>query len=38
MESGMGGACGMNGRKERYIQGFGGKRKGKRPLGRPMHR
>jgi hypothetical protein len=25
----MGGACSTNGRKERYVQGFGGKPKGR---------
>ena len=28
----MSGTCGTNGRKKRYVQGFGGKPKGKRPL------
>ena len=34
----MGGACSAYGGKERRIQGFGGKREGKRPFGRPRLR
>jgi hypothetical protein len=34
----MGGACGMSGGEQRYIQGFGGKPEGKKPLGRPRRR
>jgi hypothetical protein len=29
----VGGACRMRGRGEKSVQGFGGKPKGKRPLG-----
>jgi hypothetical protein len=32
------GACGTHGRGEQYVQGFGGKTAGKRPLGRPRLR
>jgi len=34
----MCGACDMYGKQERFIQGFGGRPKGKRPLGRPKPR
>jgi hypothetical protein len=34
----MGGACNTYGRKERCIQGFGGKPEGNRPLGTPRRR
>jgi hypothetical protein len=34
----MGGAFSTYGREQRYIQGFGGKPKGKRPLGRTKRR
>jgi len=34
----MGGAFNTYGREHRYIQGFGGKPKGKRQLGRPRRR
>ena len=34
----MGGACSTYGEEEKCIQGFGGKPKGKKPLGRPRHR
>jgi len=34
----MGGVGSMYGRRERCIQGFGGKSEGKRPLGRPRRR
>ena len=34
----MGGACRAYGEEETRMQGFGGKLKGKRPLGRPRHR
>jgi hypothetical protein len=34
----MGGACGMYGRQERCIQGFGEETQGRRPLRRPRRR
>jgi len=34
----VGGACGMHGGKEKYMQGFGGETGGKIPLGRPDRR
>jgi hypothetical protein len=34
----MGKACGMYGRQERCIQGFGGRPERKRSLGRPRYR
>jgi len=34
----MGGACRTYGGEERFIQSFGGKLEGKRPLGSPRHR
>jgi hypothetical protein len=34
----VGGTCGTHGRREQSVQGFGGKARCKRPLGRPMRR
>jgi hypothetical protein len=34
----VGGACGMHGRGEKRVQGFGGKARRKRPLRRPRRR
>jgi len=34
----MGGACNTYGGEDMCIQGFGGKPRGKRPLGRPTRR
>jgi hypothetical protein len=34
----VGGTCGMHGGGVRYLQGFGGRPEGKRPLGRPRRR
>ena len=38
IENEVGGACSMYGGQQRCIQGFGGKPKGKRPIGRSRHR
>jgi hypothetical protein len=37
-ENNVGGTCGTHGREEECVQGFDGKAKGKRPLGRPRRR
>jgi hypothetical protein len=34
----VGGACGTHGRGEKSVEGFGGKARRKRPLGRPRRR
>jgi len=34
----MGRACGTCERQKRGVKGFGGKTRGKKPLGRPRHR
>jgi hypothetical protein len=34
----VGGACVKHGRREKRVQGFGGKALRKKPLGRPRHR
>jgi hypothetical protein len=37
-ENEVGRACGTHGRGEKYVQGFGGKARRKRPLVRPRRR
>jgi hypothetical protein len=37
-ENEVGGACGMHGRREKSVQGFGGKARRKEPLERPRSR